>query len=571
MKKKNRKKMKNKFNYKLLKNILLAILLNILFTQNNFNFNQLFETGKKLEELGKNEEAVEIYIELFNKFKSNKQYFKKLKEIFLKNESYEELIIIYTEHINSFEKSKDRFLLEIELLEIKIWNQTKDWELYLNDIVYSYIINSKQNNYTIKKNHTKYIVQKLIKNNKEKQAYELIKSIRKYFKEQLKNNDLKNNNLSSKDTIFLSRDMISVFSKKKQYEKAIEESILFLKGNSKNHFYNIIKEQVFIFIDKIIEQATTYDFDLPISNKQFNANTFLNYQTSREYKQDKINYVIEICNHLIENNIEKNQAKLKLADIQYNIFNDLDNAYKIYAELENKKLNKQINYIASIKKIDILINKGYLDSAALLIENKIQEFQKIDFLNNKNTILNDLIYKDIQILFYKGNYSKMNQKLNLLIDKNELQNKYLNDLLEIKTISLFFNKEEKEFQQYALVQHKIKMNKMFEANLELIQLINSDNILISELAQFQYALLEIKKGNIEEAQQIISEMNQKTIFSELSLIINAEIEDYIYKNYEISINLYEEFLIKYPNSIYKENIIKRLNQINVLRDQKIDS
>ena len=102
-------------------------------------------------------------------------------------------------------------------------------------------------------------------------------------------------------------------------------------------------------------------------------------------------------------------------------------------------------------------------------------------------------------------------------------------------------------------------------------MINSDNILISELAQFQYALLEIKKGNIEEAQQIISEMNQKTIFSELSLIINAEIEDYIYKNYEISINLYEEFLIKYPNSIYKENIIKRLNQINVLRDQKIDS
>jgi len=562
--------MKNKFNYKLLKNILLVILLNMLFAQNNFNFNQLFETGKKLEELGKNQEALEIYIELFNRFKSNKQYFKKVKEILLKNESYEKLIIIYKEHINSFEESKDRFLLEIELLEIKIWNQTEDWELYLNDIVSLYIINSKENNYTIKKNHTKYIVQKLIKNNKEQQAYELIKNIRKYFKKQLKNKNFKNINLSNKDTIFLSRDMISIFSQNKQYEKAIEESILFLSVNSKNHFYNIVKEQVFVLIDKIIEEATISSFNLPISNKQFNANTFLNYQISREYKQDKINYVIEICNHLIENDIEKNDAKLKLADIQYNIFNDLDNAYKIYTELENKKLNKQINYMASIKKIDILISKGYLDSAALLIENKIQEFQKNDFLNNKNTILTDLMYKDIQILFYKGNYSEMNQKLNLLIDKNELQNKYLNDLLEIKTISLFFNKEEKEFYKYALVQHKIKMNKIFEASLELIQLMNSENILISELAQFQYALLEIKKGKIEEGQKIISGMNQKTIFSEISLIINAEIEDYIYKNYEISINLYEDFLIKYPNSIYKENIIKRLNQINALKNQEID-
>ncbi len=570
MKKKIRKKMKNKFNYKLLKNILLVILLNMLFAQNNFNFNQLFETGKKLEELGKNQEALEIYIELFNRFKSNKQYFKKVKEILLKNESYEKLIIIYKEHINSFEESKDRFLLEIELLEIKIWNQTEDWELYLNDIVSLYIINSKENNYTIKKNHTKYIVQKLIKNNKEQQAYELIKNIRKYFKKQLKNKNFKNINLSNKDTIFLSRDMISIFSQNKQYEKAIEESILFLSVNSKNHFYNIVKEQVFVLIDKIIEEATISSFNLPISNKQFNANTFLNYQISREYKQDKINYVIEICNHLIENDIEKNDAKLKLADIQYNIFNDLDNAYKIYTELENKKLNKQINYMASIKKIDILISKGYLDSAALLIENKIQEFQKNDFLNNKNTILTDLMYKDIQILFYKGNYSEMNQKLNLLIDKNELQNKYLNDLLEIKTISLFFNKEEKEFYKYALVQHKIKMNKIFEASLELIQLMNSENILISELAQFQYALLEIKKGKIEEGQKIISGMNQKTIFSEISLIINAEIEDYIYKNYEISINLYEDFLIKYPNSIYKENIIKRLNQINALKNQEID-
>ena len=115
------------------------------------------------------------------------------------------------------------------------------------------------------------------------------------------------------------------------------------------------------------------------------------------------------------------------------------------------------------------------------------------------------------------------------------------------------------------------MNKDFEAILELIQLINSENILISELAQFQYALIQIKKGNIQEAQTIISSMSHKTIFSEIALIINAEIEDYLNNNYQISIKLYEELINKYPNSIYKENIIKRLNVINNLIKEKIDS
>ena len=79
------------------------------------------------------------------------------------------------------------------------------------------------------------------------------------------------------------------------------------------------------------------------------------------------------------------------------------------------------------------------------------------------------------------------------------------------------------------------------------------------------------EGNIEEAQTIISSMTDKTIFSEIALIINIEIEDHLNKNYQNSIKLYEQFLNKYPNSIYKENIRRRLNIINNLIKDKIDS
>ena len=127
----------------------------------------------------------------------------------------------------------------------------------------------------------------------------------------------------------------------------------------------------------------------------------------------------------------------------------------------------------------------------------------------------------------------MNLSLDSLIQEIELQNENCNDLLEIKTISLFFNQDQEDFKKYSAIQHKIQMNKSFESLLDLIQLMDTENMLINELAQFQYAIIELEKGNIENAQKIILSMNQKTIFYELSLIINSEIEDYINKNYEI--------------------------------------
>ena len=56
-------------------------------------------------------------------------------------------------------------------------------------------------------------------------------------------------------------------------------------------------------------------------------------------------------------------------------------------------------------------------------------------------------------------------------------------------------------------------------------------------------------------------MKMKTIYSEISLVINAEIEDRINKNYKNAIKFYEEIIENYPDSIYKENILKRLNEL----------
>ena len=548
--------------------IVLSLIINSLIA-NNVNSHELLKTADKLEKINQVDDALTIYMQLFYTNQSNPVYFKKIKKIVLENKAYEELIPIYKQYINNLNSSEDKFLNEIELLEIKIWNQSINWEEYLIEIIDKYILNNQEYNYGIKKNKFKYIIQRLIKNEQKNKAYELVIGIRKYFKKELKNNNSKQNNLSYKDTIFLAREMISIFSKDKQYKNAIEESILFLKNNQKNHFYNTLKEQIFIFSDKIIEKKAIIDFDFPITNKQFNANTFFNYKSLKKYNADDINYVINVYNELIQHDIAKNESKLKLADINYHILNDLDNAYQLYNQLETKNID--VSFKASINKIDILITKGYLDSASVLIKNNLEKIATLGFVYKKDQIITDFHNKNIQILFYKGQYLEMKENLDLLIDNTKLENKYLNDLIEIKNIVLFFNQDQESFKKYSSIQHKIKMNKDFEATFELIQLINSENILISELSQFQYALIQIKKGNIKEAQTIISSMSHKTIFSEIALIINAEIEDHLNKNYENSIKLYEELLNKYPSSMYKENIRKRLNIINELTKERIDS
>ena len=548
--------------------IILSLIVNSLIA-NNINSHELLKTADRLEKINQVDDSLTIYMQLFYTNQSNPVYFKKIKKILLEKKAYEELISIYKQYINNLNLSEDKFLNEIELLEIKIWNQSIDWEEYLSKLIDEYILNNEEYNYGIKKNKFKYIIQRLIKNEQKNKAYELVIRIRKYFKKELESNNLKQNNLSYKDTIFLAREMISIFSKDKQYKNAIEESILFLKNNQKNHFYNTLKEQIFIFSDKIIEKRAIVDFDFPITNKQFNANTFFNYKSLKKYNTDDINYVINVYNKLIKYDIAKNESKLKLADINYNILNDLDNAYQLYDQLETKNID--ISFKASINKIDILIEKGYLDSASTLIKNNLEKIKTLGFVYKKDQIINDFHNKNIQILFYKGQYLEMKENLDLLIDNTKLENKYLNDLIEIKNILLFFNQDEESFKKYSSIQHKIKMNKYFEATFELIQLINSENILISELSQFQYALIQIKKGNIEEAQTIISSMSHETIFSEIALIVNAEIEDHLNENYENSIKLYEELLNKYPSSIYKENIRKRLNIINELTKEKIDS
>ena len=537
---------KNKL-YKIIKIVL--ILCGIIYSQTP---NVFEENQQLLSNENNKKKLLNNYIDLFEKDQNNYEYLKKIKEILIEEKEFKKLILFYEKYLNSIYGTNKYFEIKVELLEIKIWGDTKDWKDFLN-----LIINDSEINQT----KIEYILYRLIQNKKINEAYQLTKNIRIKY------------NIPH----FFSKKLISVFKNNNRYKDSIEESLIYLIHNpnishNNNSIANkIIIDHIFNFCDKLLEETLIDNFFLPISSKQLSANTFLNSNFYAIQKIDDINYIIEIYEKLIEHNINYENSKIKLADINYRILNDFDKAYNIYDEIEKKSSRVNIDTEAVLGKINILISKGYLDSAQTLISNQKNILDKFTSHLTKQNLLNQLNYKSTQILFYKGKYEEMNSSLDSLIKKIELKNKDCNDLLEVKTISLFFKQDQEDFKKYSTIQYKIKMNKSFESILELIQLMETENILINELAQFQYMIIELEKGNLKNVQQIISSMNQKTVFYELSLIINAEIEDHIYKNYNKAIKLYEGFIEKYPNSIYKENILKRLNEIYKLLMEDLDS
>ena len=84
--------MRNKF---LLQYIILTLLLSGLIATTNINATALLKTAYNLEKINQIDEALNIYIKLFNNDKSNQEYFKKIKKILLEKKLYEKLIIIY--------------------------------------------------------------------------------------------------------------------------------------------------------------------------------------------------------------------------------------------------------------------------------------------------------------------------------------------------------------------------------------------------------------------------------------------------------------------------------------------
>ena len=340
-------------------------------------------------------------------------------------------------------------------------------------------------------------------------------------------------------------DLIKV----KQFELAqkVIKDILESNFNEKN-----IEKTILLLAQVFEDLLIDNNYKLLITNSIQN-NEILNspFKKINADKSMLLNKAITIYDSL---RISTNQIKplYHLAEINYKILADFDNADILYNQIINMGYNKY--YEKSIERIiDIMISKGDLNNALNFIKKNINIIQK-DELQILLTI------KKIQILYYINNLEELNNEINKIMKKRLEEHPYYNDILKISYDVLLFS-ENINFKKYTLAMHKVFQNKRVEAINILETILNTDNVLINNKMKFDCAYLYLHQGNTRKSIELINSIDANFSFNEESSIFEAEIYDYIIENKSKAAELYLLFLDKFKTSIYYELVRTRLREL----------
>ena len=337
-------------------------------------------------------------------------------------------------------------------------------------------------------------------------------------------------------------------------ELELSERVLTYIYNSNTSDQSLMEKAIFN-LAVIYENKTVSSIDpLPISGL-FKNNSFFknNYLSLNEQNAGSLNQAINIYDSLVTktNSIE---ANFRLAEIRFRILGDLDGAVKHYNNIINKKRNKKYLIESVSRLIDIYIAKGDIKKAM----DVIKVYKKDSRLLSK---LNTLKIKETQVYFYEGDIDTLSAFIKDNFSDLSFDNDWYNDILEIRSLLFNFDKKPELFSMYAEAQLLLQKNKREEALKKLYHILELSEKPLTNLIKYQLAYILVLQAQYMNAIDIMTNIDGESIFIELSYILNGEVFDYILNDGESAINYYLEFLEKYPDSIYYDQIRLRLREL----------
>ena len=577
---------------------------------------KLYQRAKSLEQAGLTKKALELYDELLLKDAGNSQYYQAYKR-FLKNlgdnKKLLEIATTYYQNNQANNAAKFEWISGLIINQKKIWKNETElfieenfldknlmrqilYEIYsanltnelkpitnlirsltgnssflareLGDIfmmrmdykssISEYILYIKKNPEHLSKISDKimtipndiYItnqVREILKNNKNNFTKIILSNLE--FREknyQSAWNILKMHTTNDELLINMGKELIN--HEEFDFAEKIFQEIL------KNSKTKKITEKCIYHIGRILESKSIFNTNqLPISGF-FKDNPF--FTTPFISINHDVNYLTNAINIFdsLSTNLNSNDAKFRLAEIKFRALNDLDGANKIYLELLKSSSKYDLIKNCIFRLIDIEIAKGNLN----LAKNKIRQYNKM--ITKKND-QNQLKIKSAQILMFEGKKDSLSHYINNTLNFIKSTDISYNEILEILGLLLTFQNNTNLFNNFGKAQFLIHQNKRQEALYILETLDTIDSPLLSELIQYQIICLYLMQKDYISAIELATILNGETIYSELANILQCEIVDFIHNDYILAVDLYLEFLEKFPDSIYYDNIRLRLRKL----------
>ena len=586
--------------------------------QNNSGENlKLYKRAKSLEQAGLNEEAKALYEQLVQNDGKNNQYYNSFKR-FLRNTGNQEKILDIS--LNYFEHNPKNPSAKFEWISALLANQQNNWKTEVNSLIEenysdknlmrqllfsiysaglshelkpisdkirkltkteSFLSRELGDIFIMRMDYATGINEYLLYLNHNSKDFNYISDkvmalpTEDYVVNQVRN--VLENSTSNHSSLLLS----NLEFREQNYLKAWE--ILKSQPNSGELQIemgnDLIENNQFDFAEQIFREILTGTKDQKIIEKCiFNIGRTLELKSiknanklpisgfyrgnpfftppfiSINNENNSLANAVAIFDSLSQSSNSKVEAKLRLAEIKYRALGDLDGAFKIYTNILKSIKNSSIRKNCILKMIEINIAKGDIPSA----KSKIEQFA--DLFDNKND-RNNFRMKYAQILMFEGAKDSLNNYLRDSMKFMDSTNDNFNDVLEILALNLNFQNPDNSYSEFGKAQFLIQQNKRQEAIYKLEELINIKDPLLSELIQYQIIYLYLMQKDYFNAIELASLLNGETIYSELSFILQCEIADHIHNDYRLAVDLYLEFLEKFPDSIYYDNIRLRLREL----------
>jgi len=321
-----------------------------------------------------------------------------------------------------------------------------------------------------------------------------------------------------------------------------------------DHKNDIIRTAIYGMAQTLETQSIKTETLLPLS-RFFDGNEFFEspYYSVEESLLPSLWKAVSIYDSLRvkDGNLD---ATFRLAEIKFRAMNDLDGAFVLYERVAQKAPKKDIRFLAALRIIDINLAKGNTEKALAQINSFKRNFKRGD----EKLILK---IKESQINFYAGEFKSAGDSLIQVLKDLPRDAPRYNDLLDVQSIILAFTDEDESFAKFSQIQLLVRQNKRTHALEILSTQMNVQNNFIKDISLYQMAYLYVLQHEFELASQKLILVSGETIFSEMALILHAEILDFMVGDVGAAIDIYLQFLEIYPLSIYYDDIRIRLREL----------
>ncbi len=602
--------------------IILAIFPAFLFAQNNGQLNNRYMLGQSYQRAGEFEKAKKIYEELFEAQPSNFQFFDALNQACLQLKDYDESIETINKYISVAGENADLYgrlgatyyLMGNENKAFEVWDDALQ-KLPPNQMNYRIIAN-----YAIQHRAFEKAIDILKKGeqaggNSLLFAYDLsnLYSLTMQYKEAAEEYCL----ILSKDPNQIGAVQSRIFSYISKPD-ALQQTISVVENwNNKNNInFDYLLARLYIEADNF-EKA--YSLYIKIDEKQKTMGTELFNFGMTAYREGKYKIASDVFSDILDkypaapivSNAKLGYAKTLEAQLDEEL-NSSAESWKPYSSTEVKD-TERINEVADAflqltksyphsevayeaylrigkikleKENDLSSSKSYLEKiveesplspfavqaygvmgkiAILKGDLNMAEFNYSKVVSNARSSeeqKNYARYELARIDFYKGSFEQARQKLSLIL--KDLKDNTANDAIEL---SLLLNPSMNDSASVAVFAEAELLkaeNKFREAASKYKEIAaNQQSVMLKSLSYLRQAEMEIAVDNFDNAEKLltkISDEGEKNIYADKALFLLGEIYQYGLNKPGKAVEIYEQLLAKFPNSLYlddaRESIIK---------------